>query len=43
MRVAEWLTWNVNIIERYLHNPVPGRLRNDVIYSTGLGVKFGTP
>jgi hypothetical protein len=43
MRVAEWLTWNLNISDRYLHNPVPGRLRNDVIYSTGLGLKFGTP
>ena len=43
MHLGEWLTWNVNISNRYLRNPVPGRLRNDVIYSTGLGVKFGTP
>jgi hypothetical protein len=40
-RVAGWLTWNVIISDRYLHNPVPGRLRNDVVYSTGLGVTFG--
>lgn len=40
-RVAGWLTWNLSISDRYLRNPVPGRLRNDVIYSTGLGVTFG--
>jgi putative salt-induced outer membrane protein YdiY len=42
-RLGQWLTWNVSISDRYLRNPVPGRLRNDVIYSTGLGVTLGTP
>jgi hypothetical protein len=41
MRLAEWLTWNLTLSDRYLRNPVAGRLRNDVLYSTGLGVTFG--
>jgi hypothetical protein len=42
-RLADWLTWNVTVSDRYLHNPVAGRLRNDVLYSTGLGLTFGRP
>jgi putative salt-induced outer membrane protein YdiY len=41
MRLAQWLTWNVSVSDRYLRNPAVGRLRNDVLYSTGLGVTFG--
>jgi Protein of unknown function, DUF481 len=40
-RLAQWLTWNVTASDRYQSNPVAGRLRNDVLYSTGLGVRFG--
>ena len=40
-RLAQWLTWNVTVSDRYLRNPVAGRKRNDVLYSTGLGVRFG--
>ncbi len=42
-RLAQWLNWNITVSDRYLRNPVPGRLRNDVLYSTGLGVTFGRP
>jgi putative salt-induced outer membrane protein YdiY len=42
-RLAQWLNWNLSISDRFLSDPVPGRLRNDVIYSTGLGLKFGNP
>jgi hypothetical protein len=42
-RLAEWLTWNVTVSDRYLNNPVAGRRRNDVLYSTGLGLTFGRP
>jgi hypothetical protein len=42
-RLANWLTWNITVSDRYLRNPVAGRLRNDVLYSTGLGLKFGRP
>jgi hypothetical protein len=42
-RLAQWLTWNLTFGDRYLRNPIPGRLRNDVLYSTGLGLRFGRP
>jgi hypothetical protein len=42
-KLAQWLTWNVTASDRYLRNPVAGRLRNDVLYSTGLGLTFGKP
>jgi hypothetical protein len=42
-RLAQWLTWNVTVSDRYLRNPAAGRLRNDVLYSTGLGITFGRP
>lgn len=36
----KWLTWNVSVGDRYLSQPVTGRKRNDVLYTTGLGFKF---
>jgi len=42
-RLSEWLNWNVRVSDRYLSNPVAGRERNDVLYSTGLGLRFGRP
>ena len=38
--LAQWLTWNITVSDRYLRNPVAGHLRNDVLYSTGLGLTF---
>ena len=40
-RLARWLTWNVALSNRMLSNPVPGRQRNDLLYTTGIGVIFG--
>jgi hypothetical protein len=40
-RLARWLTWNVSLSDRLLSNPVPGRQKNDLLYSTGIGVTFG--
>ena len=39
-KLFRWLTWNASISDRYLSNPVPGRKRNDFLYSTGIGVSF---
>jgi len=39
-KIAKWLTWNVSVSDRYLHNPAPGRKTNDLLYSTGLGITF---
>ncbi len=39
-KLAQWLTWNVAISNRYLSAPVPGRQKNDFLYTTGIGVTF---
>jgi putative salt-induced outer membrane protein YdiY len=39
--IHKWLSWQVTISDRLLSNPVPGRKKNDTIYSTGLRVSFG--
>jgi putative salt-induced outer membrane protein YdiY len=39
-KLTRWLTWNVGLSDRFLSNPVPGRQRNDLLYTTGVGVTF---
>jgi hypothetical protein len=39
-KLVEWLSWNVAISDRYLSAPVPGRRKNDFLYTTGIGVTF---
>jgi len=39
-RLLRWLTWNISFSDRYLSNPVPGRKKNDIIYTTGIGITF---
>jgi putative salt-induced outer membrane protein YdiY len=39
--IRKWFSWQVTISDRYLSNPVPGRKKNDAIFSTGLRVSFG--
>ncbi len=39
-RLLKWLTWNLSFSDRYLSNPVPGRKKNDVLYTTGIGITF---
>jgi len=39
-KLARWLTWNVAVSNRYLSNPAPGRQRNDLLYTTGIGLTF---
>jgi len=36
-QLTKWLNWNVSLSDRYLSDPVPGRKKNDFLYSTGLG------
>ncbi len=40
-KLRKWLVWNVRASDWYLSDPVPGRKRNDLLYTTGLGVTFG--
>lgn len=37
VKLAKSLTWNISFSDRYLSNPAPGRLKNDILYTTGLG------
>lgn len=39
-RLLRWLTWNLGFSNRYLSNPVPGSKRNDLLYTTGIGISF---
>jgi hypothetical protein len=36
-QIMKWLIWNITLSDRYLSDPVPGRKRNDFLYSTGFG------
>ena len=39
-RIMKWLNWNIAMSDRYLSEPSPGRKRNDLIYTTGIGITF---
>jgi len=39
-KLTKWMNWNVSISDRYLTNPAPGRMKNDLLYTTGLGISF---
>jgi putative salt-induced outer membrane protein YdiY len=36
-QLTKWLTWNIALSDRYLSNPIAGRKKNDLLYTTGLG------
>ena len=38
--IHKWLSWQVTVSDRFLSNPVPGRKKNDALFSTGLRVTF---
>lgn len=39
--VFKWMAWNVTFSERFLSNPVDGRLKNDIVLTTGVRLVFG--
>lgn len=39
-RLLQWLSWNLGFSNRYLSNPVPGSKKNDLLYTTGIGISF---
>ena len=39
-RLLKWLTWNLGFSDRFLSDPVPGRKKNDILYTTGIGITF---
>lgn len=38
--IWKWLGWHFTVSDRLLSNPVPGRKRNDFLFTTGLRVSF---
>ena len=36
-----WMTANINFLDQYVSQPVPGNTKNNVILTTGLGFTFG--
>jgi putative salt-induced outer membrane protein len=38
--VRRWFSWQFTVSDRYLSNPVPGRKKNDVLFSTGVRLNF---
>lgn len=39
-KLTKFLTWNAAFGDRFLSNPSPGRKKNDILYTTGLGFTF---
>ena len=39
-QLTKWLNWNISLSDRYLSDPVPGRKKNDFLYSTGIGFSW---
>jgi hypothetical protein len=35
-----WLSWQATASDRFLSNPVAGRQRNDILYTTGFRIRF---
>ena len=40
VNLKRWLAWQFTISDRFLSDPVEGNLRNDVLYTTGLRLRF---
>ena len=40
MNLNKWLAWHLTVSDRFLSEPVAGRQRNDVLYTTGLRLRF---
>ncbi len=39
-KLNRWLSWQVHLSDRFLSNPVPGALKNDVMLTTGVRLTF---
>jgi Protein of unknown function, DUF481 len=40
-KLYKWISWQLTFSDRYLTNPVPGTLKNDLLLTTGLRMTFG--
>jgi putative salt-induced outer membrane protein YdiY len=39
--ITSRINWRLTLSDRYLSNPLPGLRKNDLLLSTGVGIKFG--
>ncbi len=39
-RLTKWLTWNLTVSDRYISNPPFGSKKNDLLFTTGVGVSL---
>ena len=39
-KIKAWLGWQSSLSDRYISDPIPGTVRNDLIFSTGLNFTF---
>jgi putative salt-induced outer membrane protein len=39
----KWFGWQFTVSDRFLSNPVAGRRKNDVLFTTGLRLTFAKP
>ncbi len=39
-KITKWLTWNVTLSDRYISNPPFTSKKNDLLFTTGIGVTF---
>jgi len=39
-KIKTWLGWQSSLSDRYISDPIPGTVRNDLIFSTGLNFTF---
>jgi hypothetical protein len=39
-KIGKWLAWQLTISDRYISNPAPGRLKNDLLVSSGVRISF---
>ncbi|MSO22719.1 MAG: DUF481 domain-containing protein [Acidobacteria bacterium] len=40
VNLKRWLAWHLTVSDRLLSEPVAGRQRNDLLYTTGLRLRF---
>jgi putative salt-induced outer membrane protein YdiY len=38
--IRRWFSWQFTVSDRFLSNPVPGRKKNDILFSTGVRLSF---
>jgi uncharacterized protein DUF481 len=39
-KLGKWFAWQLTISDRYISNPAPGRLKNDLLISSGVRISF---